>query len=730
MSRPRTFSFDQNDETSLNANHPGQSYGHALPPPYTDDVPPPPAPSHKAYPASSYQLPPLDTNHDRRAQQSLDHNVSNRTASTTTPGADNLGDAAVGGGITGVALGVAHTRPRESGLEAIRDTEPYQRSPTFPGERELGVVGSVNPYIPEPSSPSLRASLDPPPASRDMALGPPSGIHSRSESRDPFASPAHSRHSNPFDDHRVSPTPSAGRPTPVGYPSTASIPMKDYPPSDAFASGGSYSDNPYNRYSSAWDSRISRADIDPNEIDDDAEDDMGPSTHWRKSMLGLSGGVQGNMSQGADTERNLAAGSGALGALGALVGSKSGPKIGSRDASGQYGPVGDPPMDEPGAEKSEWLNSQTSGRKRLRWIVGTIIALIIVGAIVGGVVGGVKHAQSKGDSPSSQSAQDDDGNGDLDKNSGEIKKLMNNPDLHKVMPGVDYTPFNGQYPDCLTNPPSQNNVTRDVAVLSQLTNTIRLYGTDCNQTEMVLHAISKLDLQNFKVWLGVWLDGNQTTNDRGMQALDDLLGKNGADPFAGVIIGNEALYRKEITEDKLGQLLSDTKKKLTDKKIDLPVGTSDLGDAWTASLASDVDVVMANVHPFFAGVTVDKAAGWTWDFWQGHNVKLTQGTQKKNYISEVGWPSDGGIHCAPDQTTCTEGSKAGIDEMNEFMNTFICQSLANSTDFFWFEAFDEPWKKRLNEPGKEWEDKWGLMDPGRKLKAGLKIPDCAGRTIS
>ena len=46
-----------------------------------------------------------------------------------------------------------------------------------------------------------------------------------------------------------------------------------------------------------------------------------------------------------------------------------------------------------------------------------------------------------------------------------------------------------------------------------------------------------------------------------------------------------------------------------------------------------------------------------------------------------------------------------------------------------FEAFDEPWKIRLNTPGKEWEDKWGLMDTARNLKPGLKIPDCGGKTV-
>lgn len=41
-----------------------------------------------------------------------------------------------------------------------------------------------------------------------------------------------------------------------------------------------------------------------------------------------------------------------------------------------------------------------------------------------------------------------------------------------------------------------------------------------------------------------------------------------------------------------------------------------------------------------------------------------------------------------------------------------------------FSAFDEPWKVVYNTPGKEWEDKWGLMNVNRDLKDGLVIPTC------
>lgn len=225
----------------------------------------------------------------------------------------------------------------------------------------------------------------------------------------------------------------------------------------------------------------------------------------------------------------------------------------------------------------------------------------------------------------------------------------------------------------------------DVAVLSQLTNTIRLYGTDCNQTEMVLHAISKLALPDMKVWLGVWLDNNQTTNDRGISAMYDILSKSGADPFAGVIVGNEVLYRKQLTETQLATLLNGVRTNLTNQKIDLPVAISDLGDSWTAGLEAATDVVMSNIHPFFAGVNASIASGWTWDFWQQHDTILTAGSSKKNIISETGWPSGGGTDCGSDTvTTCPDGSVAGISGMNEFMDTFVCQSLANGTNYFWY----------------------------------------------
>lgn len=467
--------------------------------------------------------------------------------------------------------------------------------------------------------------------------------------------------------------------------------------------------------------------FDPNAIADDGDDGLEYNQHNRGSLLSLNHG-----NHNAAPVAGAAAAGGVMGALGGLVGRKtsgSGPQYNSVDGYGGAGSAGNYDL---GEEKSEWLNKQSTGKKKLKWIITILVVILIIGGIAGGVVGGILGSKKSSDSntPSGVNAgQDTKQNGDLDKNSAEIQKLMNNKNLHKVFPGIDYTPMYTQYPGCLTYPASQNNVTRDLAVLSQLTNTIRLYGTDCNQTELLLHSIDRLDLNNtIKIWMGVWQDTNKTTNARQLAQMYDIFNKYGADPFAGVIVGNEVLFREDMTATELTTLINGVRTNLTAMGINIPVASSDLGDNWTAELASAVDYLMANIHPFFAGVTANVASAWTWDFWQSHDVIL-KSDASKNIISETGWPSAGGTDCGS-ADSCTDGSVAGITEMNAFMDDWVCGGLTNGTNYFWFEAFDEPWKIQFDTPGKEWEDKWGLMDVNRNLKPGVVIPSCGGKTVS
>ncbi|POS88027.1 hypothetical protein EPUL_001452 [Erysiphe pulchra] len=455
-----------------------------------------------------------------------------------------------------------------------------------------------------------------------------------------------------------------------------------------------YIDIPY-RYSRNIDSNL--CDFDPRSIEDDGDDGLGYKQHAHRSSVLSFGNSERN---GSHTSATSGASKGTLFAsLGTGLGKKpvsSTSDLQNYDRSNYTKNIDNAANGVDGAdstqnvnEKSEWLSKQSNGRSKLRLLVLLIVTIVVLGGITGAIVNSILHKKSSSNTSGLSAADDRQNNGDLDKNSAEIKKLLNNPHLHKVFPAIDYTPSRSQYPDCLHDPPSQNDVTRDLAVLSQLSNTIRLYGTDCNQTEMLIHSINQLDLKKkARIWMGVWLNQNETTNNRQISQMYNILDVYGTDPFEGIIVGNEVLFRQDMTPTELGNRLSSIKSNLSSKGISLPVASSDLGDDWTAQLASKTDILMANIHPFFAGVTADVAASWTWTFWQQHNVVL-QPDLSKNIISETGWPSSGGISCGG-ADTCTKGSVASVDAMNTFMNDWVCQALANGTNYFWFEAFDEP----------------------------------------
>lgn len=606
------------------------------------------------------QPPSHGTNFSRlpASQNHLNRSQSVRSNSTATPGADNLGASAAGGGIAGIAVGVAHSNQRRSGVDAMVNNNNNNNN------NSLSMAE-------EGSSRSLRAHDSN--NSQNIALN------------NAMEAPGQS-------------TPGGGSSSTHLTPSERSIPA-----------AGFY-DDPYQRHHSMYGPGNPEA-INPHDIVDDGDEGFLPAPQ-RRSVLSfgrnnssrnsLAAGTAGatGAGAGAGAGAGVAAGTG-NGGGGGMIGAISDRVNGQTTGDPNGGPVYDAVPSGAGAGaggKKEW--NPGSRRKKITWIVCIAAAIILVGAIVGGSVGGIlgnRSDQKTKSGPGKTAKEDESNNGDLGKESSEIKALMNNPDLHKVFPGVDYTPWGTQYPLCVEYPPSQNNVTRDIAVLSQLTNTIRLYGTDCNQTEMVLHALDRLDLKkDMKIWLGVWIDTNTTTNDRQMQKLHDVIEKTeDKSIFKGAIIGNEVLFRgskePEKTMSSLEGYINDVKKEFEANNLKIPVATSDLGDNWTKDLAKLSDVVMANVHPFFGGVPIDQAASWTYSFWTNHNVDLTKGTDKQNIISEVGWPSSGGNDCAPKET-CPDkdaGAVAGVDQMNQFMSEWVCQAMKNGTDYFWYVIADE-----------------------------------------
>ncbi|KAG0226228.1 hypothetical protein BGW42_003822 [Actinomortierella wolfii] len=140
---------------------------------------------------------------------------------------------------------------------------------------------------------------------------------------------------------------------------------------------------------------------------------------------------------------------------------------------------------------------------------------------------------------------------------------------------------------------------------------------------------------------------------------------------------------------------------------DIPVVSSDLGRN-VYQIVDYVDQVMSNIHPFFASQYSNKAADWTITNYRTETVRASKG--KQAIISEVGWPSG--------PASETWGSAVpSLENMQIFVNDWICKANKLHIPYYFFEAFDEPWKKSINPR----EAQWGIMTADRQLKVQLPV---------
>ncbi|GAA6020538.1 hypothetical protein JCM11491_000787 [Sporobolomyces phaffii] len=373
-------------------------------------------------------------------------------------------------------------------------------------------------------------------------------------------------------------------------------------------------------------------------------------------------------------------------------------------------------------------NETSGGSNKVRKWALIVAGVVIVVAVVVGIVAWRVTASKNGSSSSSS------GSGKLQYISGTSKTVKSNPSdpsqfekdsrLEPIFYGMAYTPFGALEPWCGA---TLKNVTEDMQLLSQLTTRIRTYGSACNQSELVLQAIQDTKI-NMTVWLGAYIGDNTTVNAQQQDWIIDALDKYGVDHVGGVTIGNEYVLNAVSPSDTavrisyLNSEMSAFRTRLASKSYSktLPVGVSDAGSIFTtgATLVEGSDYIMANVHPWFGGVDIKDAAGWTWEFFEENDVAVAQAASNKPtaYIAETGWPT---ASMTPENATYG-GAVAGVSQLQTFLDTFPCQANQNGSYYFYFEPFDEPWKEQFGGV----EPYWGLFDHNRKLK-DVSFPKCS-----
>ncbi len=279
-----------------------------------------------------------------------------------------------------------------------------------------------------------------------------------------------------------------------------------------------------------------------------------------------------------------------------------------------------------------------------------------------------------------------------------INRPVSAPNWPEQISGFSYSPFQqGQYPQ-KDQYPTDDEMRRDLEIISKLTDNIRTYSVDGT-----LGDIPKLAEEfGLRVTIGIWISPDLERNEREIQKAIELA--NNSRSVVRVIVGNEALFREEITPEDLIVLLDRVR-----AAVKVPVTTSEQWHIWEKypQLAKHVDLIAAHILPYWEFIPVDKAGEFVLD--RARDLKKMF-PKKPLLLSEVGWPSNGRMRGGADATPADQAI---------YLRTLVNTLNRRGYNYFVIEAFDQPWK--ASDEGSVGAY-WGVYNAARQQKFNFEGP--------
>lgn len=279
-----------------------------------------------------------------------------------------------------------------------------------------------------------------------------------------------------------------------------------------------------------------------------------------------------------------------------------------------------------------------------------------------------------------------------------INRPVTTPNWPEQISGFSYSPFQqGQYPQ-KNQFPTDEQMRQDLAIMSKLTDNIRTYSVDGT-----LGDIPKLAEEfGLRVTLGIWISPDLERNEREIQRAIEIA--NTSRSVVRVVVGNEALFRKEITPEALIVLLDRVR-----SAVKVPVTTSEQWHIWEKNpqLAKHVDLIAAHILPFWEYIPMDKAGQYVID--RAKDLKKAF-PKKPLLLSEVGWPSNGRMR---------GGNESSPADQAIYLRTLVNKLNRQGYNYFVIEAFDQPWK--VSDEGSAGAY-WGVFNAARQQKFNFEGP--------
>ncbi|OLS59665.1 glycosyltransferase [Pseudomonas putida] len=279
-----------------------------------------------------------------------------------------------------------------------------------------------------------------------------------------------------------------------------------------------------------------------------------------------------------------------------------------------------------------------------------------------------------------------------------INRPVSAPNWPEQISGFSYSPFRlgespqkGQYP-------TEAELREDLEQLSKLTDSIRIYTVEGTQAEIPRLA----EEFGLRVTLGVWISPDQERNEREIQKAVELA--NTTRSVVRVMVGNEALFREEITPEELIKYLDRVR-----AAVKVPVTTSEQWHIWKEhpELAKHVDLIAAHILPYWEFIPMKDAGQFVLD--RARDMKHLF-PRKPLLLSEVGWPSNGRMRGGADATQADQAI---------YLRTLVNKLNRQGYNYFVIEAYDQPWK--ASDEGSVGAY-WGVFNAARQQKFNFEGP--------
>lgn len=280
-----------------------------------------------------------------------------------------------------------------------------------------------------------------------------------------------------------------------------------------------------------------------------------------------------------------------------------------------------------------------------------------------------------------------------------------------IFKGVAYSPMVIQDGKCIY---TVEKAIGEMVQLSLVTNKVRTYTTECNTVDYMVEAIERFNL-DIKIALGIWLSSDEYENKIQIEEAKRVLRKNHPRHFDYILVGNEVLFRNDLSQGALIDHIKDLRTFLQSIEVAIPVGTSEISEWISKDLIQQAQVIGVNTHPFLTGLQPRDASRWVTESLVPSLNSLNE-FNTLFIITEIGWPYDGDVSSLTEETL----------QVQEFMDAWVCHD-SRPDDLLWyyFEAFDQPMmKRRFYGRDRQWEADWGIFGIDGKLKPGSTLPTC------